>query len=182
MKPHRFVIAALLLALMLAGCATLSEDECRNRDWYGIGFTDGLNGYALTRLAEHQKACAEYGITIDRIEFLRGRSDGLQRYCVPENGYLQGRAGATYQGVCEGPEAEVFRNRYLQGRHIWEAEQRLSEIENKLDEVSKQLQEPKRTRDERASLVDSLRRLEGDRVMLRQRIDALIEEVEASDR
>lgn len=182
MNIHRFAAPALVLVLALAGCATLSEDECRTRDWYGIGFTDGLNGHPLTRLAEHQKACAEYAITIDRAQFLRGRDDGLRRYCVPDNGYLQGRAGATYHGVCEGPDAEVFRNRYLQGRHIWESERRLSEIEDQIDEVSTQLQEPKRTRDERAALVDSLRRLEQERVLLRQRIDALIEEAEAGRR
>jgi hypothetical protein len=30
------------LVLLLTGCATLSERECRDEDWYGIGADDGL--------------------------------------------------------------------------------------------------------------------------------------------
>ena len=36
----------LVVALLLGGCATMSESECLTVDWQTIGFEDGVAGYA----------------------------------------------------------------------------------------------------------------------------------------
>ena len=67
MFPHtRFAVVTgvglALGGLLLAGCATLSERECRDQDWYGIGADDGFDGAPASTIEDHRKACTEYGI------------------------------------------------------------------------------------------------------------------------
>ena len=89
-------------ALLLAGCATMSESECRSADWRLIGLEDGARGQPLAFLGRHRKACAEYGIAPDLARYERGHADGLRQYCTPDNGFRQGRSGRRYYGVCPG--------------------------------------------------------------------------------
>ena len=46
---------------MLAGCATMSPEECLQANWEEVGYNDGAAGYPVSRSAEHREACAETG-------------------------------------------------------------------------------------------------------------------------
>jgi hypothetical protein len=96
------VILAVLpaLLLVLAACASLSEDECRGGDWAGIGFQDGTEGRTEAFFAEHRKACAEYGIAPAFAPWAAGRAAGLERYCTPATAYAAGRRGNRLSPVC----------------------------------------------------------------------------------
>lgn len=124
---------------MLSGCATLSENQCRLGDWQGIGLSDGANGYALGRFEEHQKACAEYSVAPNMHEYQRGYENGVAKYCVPSNGYIVGRQGKSYYGVCTGPDAGEFMQNYYAGKREFEVKTRLSEISKKLEDIDKKL-------------------------------------------
>ena len=70
MKPRRVA----LLALLLCGCAGLSEAECRSADWYEIGFRDAL---ALRpQDTVYADACAKYGVTVDSARYAQGWREG----------------------------------------------------------------------------------------------------------
>ena len=43
------IIFCLATAGLLASCATLSEEACRQGDWRGIGYVDGTEGRLETR-------------------------------------------------------------------------------------------------------------------------------------
>src|SRR5688500_7930284 len=54
------------------GGATLSERECRDQDWYGIGADDGYDGAPASQIDAHRAACAEFGIEPDSEQYEAG--------------------------------------------------------------------------------------------------------------
>lgn len=68
-------LLVLLVAATLAGCASLSQHQCLQGDWYAIGVGDGQLGMPADRLDRHTRACAQYGVTIDRQLYLEGRAE-----------------------------------------------------------------------------------------------------------
>src|SRR5688572_14241675 len=84
---------AVMVACLLAGCASLDKDECRNADWYAIGLEDGARGRTVERLGDHRRACAEHGVAPQSERYVAGRNEGLKSFCTYERGYSQGRAG-----------------------------------------------------------------------------------------
>ncbi len=123
--PKKGLAAVILLAsaaLLLQGCATLSEDECLAADWWIIGHKDGSEGEPFALLAEHHEACAEHGIKPDRTAYAEGRQSGLQTYCSRFNGYRVGRNNSRYRGVCTGPLKESFLAGFRRGKEVREME------------------------------------------------------------
>lgn len=109
-SPLRLALAAggLVAVLMaLSGCATLSQEQCRSGDWVSIGRIDGERGEPFERIAEHDKACGRFGITVDRAAYSAGRDAGLGQFCRPARGFAMSLAGEPYRNVCppalEGP-------------------------------------------------------------------------------
>jgi Protein of unknown function (DUF2799) len=116
----------LAVALALAGCASLSEKECRNANWGEIGRQDGRDGHTLARLADHTEACRKLGIAPDEPLWRAGRIEGLRQYCTAVSGRDVGARGGRYRGVCEGPGEEAFRRGFEIGRQMLELNNLLS--------------------------------------------------------
>jgi len=89
-----------LCLFLLGGCATMSKDECLVGNWYDVGYRDGLAGYTATRIVDHQKACAVYGVDPEPNAYYQGRDAGLQVYCDLYHAVDEGLAGRLYRGVC----------------------------------------------------------------------------------
>lgn len=107
-----------LLALLfagLSGCATLSADDCQSADWVAIGEDDGANGYSASRVNSHVSACKKHGVAVDRSEYARGRSLGLERFCEPSNGYQYGSKKREYKYVCPAALEGGFLREYVKG-------------------------------------------------------------------
>jgi len=151
---------------LTSGCASLSEDQCRHANWYDIGFSDGLKGYAADYVSRHGEACVKYGISVNRPEYSRGYNEGLKQYCIPSNGYMIGVQGGTYNGVCKGPEADAFFRMYLKGKREYEIEKRLNEINSEMEEIDNTLIDAKLDKEERKSLLSRRRELEQERTQL----------------
>jgi hypothetical protein len=125
-------LAVSALALFISACATLSEGECRDQDWYGIGADDGFDGAPASKIEEHRKACAEYGIVPDTEQYEVGRRDGLTQYCTVTRGFDIGRKGMQYGGGCPpGADREFLRGHSL-GRRFNDVEEELKRIDNDL--------------------------------------------------
>lgn len=129
-----------LLALLagLTGCASLSEDQCVTGDWYGIGYSDGLQGRTEASLANHQEACAEYTITLNVDAYLQGREEGIALYCQPDNGYRLGRNGSQYNYVCPQHLAPRFLETYQQGRKVYLQEKQVQALEDEVELKTKE--------------------------------------------
>ncbi len=168
----------LFIASALAGCATLSKDECLQGDWWKIGLADGSQGAPLARLAEHQKACAEFGVKINSQTWLSGRKQGLLSYCQPENAFQLGRRNSGHlAGDCEPFMQNAFLMEYARGQEIYRLERdvedkkndlgKLQERINKQDErinfLQKEAQRKDLTPDARKQIDDEWRKLQNDK-------------------
>lgn len=110
------MLALVVLGLaLLAGCASISREECQAGDWAAIGERDGAAGrVADTQFGRHVTACAKVDITPERAPWQQGYARGLRSYCTPQSGLREGEAGRPYRGVC--PSAD--ETRFLQGHEL----------------------------------------------------------------
>ncbi len=192
---HRHGVPAAILALgavLLAGCASMNEDECRTADWTQVGYLDGIDGRPEQRFADHQKACAKHGITADLQAYRQGRIRGVRSYCVPETGFREGLEGARYEGVCPPDLAADFQAAYEDGRRIYDLREeveaisrrmtrladRAEDIEDRARDIDVALAGDGLTAEERRALVEEMRDLraeigdlEGERGELRADLD-----------
>lgn len=105
----RFAPLAGLTALLLLGCASVSEEECRVGDWRGIGFSDGAAGRSPDYIDNHRKACAKVGVAPDLAAWQAGRSQGLKQYCSPQNAYETGRKGQEIGPYCSAAQVSSMQ-------------------------------------------------------------------------
>jgi hypothetical protein len=131
--------SALLVALVLSGCASMDKDECLTVDWRTIGFEDGAAGYAGDRIARHRKACAKHGVAPDLTLYQQGREEGLREYCRPANGYRLGAQGSSYGGVCPAELEDEFLGAYGAGRQLYTLESRVANAAHQLDSKRREL-------------------------------------------
>lgn len=143
-QPNQKVLlalAGLLLALTLAGCATLSYEECVRGDWYQIGVNDGQQGHVLSRLDDHRRACRDTPVIIDEGAYRAGRDIGLLSYCTPVSGYRVGERGRSAPNVCPAETAPGFLHGHLLGEQVYDAEQEVAEAEQRLRDLERELEQ-----------------------------------------
>lgn len=127
----------VILALLLSGCATLTETQCRSGDWQGIGLRDGANGRSSDFFLEHAKACADYGITPDRVAWTAGRAQGLTLYCTPRNAWEQGSEGKLLRPVCEN--AAALQSAHRRGLRYHHAVQEIRSLQRRIGEIDAEI-------------------------------------------
>lgn len=143
-------LSVLASAAILAGCASMTPDQCRMADWRQIGYADGAQGLSGARIDDHAKACAEVGVRPNLDEYLRGRSQGLFSYCQPENGFTVGRRGERENaGDCPASMRFAFLEQYQRGQEIYAIESDLERRRSRLDHNYRSL----RSHDERIGAV-----------------------------
>lgn len=173
------VVGALVVGagLTIAACATLSEKDCLQGDWRAIGYIDGADGRAMSRIEDHAKACQKSGVTPDMSLYVQGRDQGLTRYCTEANGFRVGREGHSYVGVCPPPVEPEFLGGYADGERVHAAVSRLESAKSDLgsadsraekrarqaDGVEDELRNPKLTDEQTRELRDRLQRLRRER-------------------
>ncbi|MBL4875548.1 MAG: DUF2799 domain-containing protein [Cohaesibacteraceae bacterium] len=128
------IFLSLVIILIVSGCASLSKSQCQVGDWYSIGKSDGYEGKpAHTQLAEHFKACSEYGINIDRAPYDQGHLEGLVAYCTLPRGVSEGIAGRNYQGVCTGESEIDFQEGFIAGNELYKVRQEIGTLERSIE-------------------------------------------------
>ena len=71
---------SFLALLLLAGCAGMSEPECRGTDWYKLGRRDAEIYGSRSMLDQYAHQCAAYGVRPDAPAYLLGWDDGDMEY------------------------------------------------------------------------------------------------------
>ena len=131
MKKLRWLLLPLSL-LVLAGCATLNENECGSADWEMIGFEDGRNGAPTARLQRHREACAKYSITPDFSQYQQGYEKGVVGFCTRRNGFERAKSGYQYQGICPVSVEANFLSGYDSGLQIYQLNQKISVLDTQI--------------------------------------------------
>ena len=177
--PVASTISVRLMCLLawtmgIAGCASLTPEQCMHADWHQIGFSDGTQGLPGSRIDDHAKACAEQGIRPNLDEYLKGRAQGLYSYCQPENGFQVGRRGDDQNAAdCPAYMKSAFLDQYWRGHQIHEIENELARQRSRLDrnrhqihrkderiaEIRSELKKSDLPADRRTSLLNEFNRL-----------------------
>ena len=159
---RKFTVVAL--SIILTGCASMSEKECLSVDWRDQGYRDGLAGQPPSRVEDHREACSKVGVVPNIEQYTSGRSKGIVEYCTPQNAAREGRRGHSYRNACP-PELEMrFLDNYRAGRRVYDAEQRVNNLNNQLQDAQRKLDREKddgarkRLREDLRRLDDQLRR------------------------
>ena len=177
-----------LLVIGLAGCATMSGDECATSDWTAVGYEDGSRGYTSERFGKHRKACAKHGITADFEAYQQGRSQGLVEFCQPGRGFNLGVNGGQYNGVCSVELEADFLDAYRVGQQLYTLRSKVSsantqihnkkheleDIEDQITHNEAQLIGDQTTTEDRVLLLADLKRLSERTGELEIKIEALI--------
>jgi hypothetical protein len=172
MRPER-LIAAVAVALLLGSCATLDESECRSADWFQLGARDGADGSARSRIEEHRKACAEFGLAADDAAWFEGYEAGLLDYCTADNGYRIGRRGGYYGRVCPAQEERAFLDAYELGHETYEVEREITELDRRAESLQQRLVSDKLDADVRRELRRQLADVYNRGNWLRRSLDRL---------
>lgn len=168
----KITLAVLSTALLLlSGCATMNEDECRSADWYSVGFEDGAHGRSINYIGNHREACAEYGISPRADRYQDGWNKGIRRYCTPRNGYQAGMHGRSRSAQCPADLAREFRAAYQYGHRIYLLNRELSAIDHDMRAAEKELEQVQRelAKIEEQLMGESRRDREQDRMNIRLR-------------
>lgn len=175
----RLILVPLLLLAAALGCArnaSVSESQCAAGDWETIGYRDGALGYRPSRLLAHQDACIPHGVTPDRSAYQVGWRRGIGEFCHPDNGYALGLEGEGHDNVCPEPHRDAFLAAWNEGRTLYVAQSRVTEVENAIALKSQRLQGI----DEEIAAVASAQLnptlLPAQRVQLAARVKALYDE------
>ncbi len=148
----RFIVPLAAFAV-LAGCASLSESDCRQGAWRDVGLADGARGKRSSYIMEHVKACGEFGITPNAQEWHQGREAGLKQYCTAANAYFVGTTGSRLSPVCHGKDVNALQAANLRGLHWHEIGREIDQARQEIRDISARLAELSSDSTERASLV-----------------------------
>lgn len=176
MKRLMIAGGVVAVAALLGSCTTMSKDQCLAGAWGEKGYADGAAGYPATRLDDHAKACAKYQVTPNPAAYGSAREDGLRSYCTFEKGWVEGRAGNTYYGVCRPEEEAAFLPAYYDGLRLHEvedavetaegalssAEARIADREDKLEAKLRELRGEGLTDEEKERIRDRIQEVRGE--------------------
>ena len=167
MKYSVQIISAVVFVAVALSCATLSENECLEADWFEVGRRDGSLGKQRSIFRDHYNACLEYQVRADRKAYYEGRAEGLNFFCTKQNGFEQGRRGRSYGHVCPVELESDFLAGYTQGKDLYKyvskvnaLEKRLKNIEDRIREKEKLLSSSELSDDKRAKIRSDLKYLD----------------------
>jgi len=119
----------------LAGCSSMSENECLATDWRTVGYEDGVSGYSGDRVGQYRKACTKHGVTPDLNAYQGGRDQGLLEFCKPLNGFRTGAHGRGYNGICPDALDGPFLEAYESGRQLYNLRSRVNSAANEINSM-----------------------------------------------
>lgn len=132
-------VSGLFLVALMAGCATMTADECLVADWYRLGQQDAWDGRSADYLAQRSGDCREAGVAADTQAWYAGYEDGLIDFCTAERGFRYGQDGNHYRRICP-PDLEVaFLGGYDLGFSLHAVNGRVSQSRSRLSQIEREL-------------------------------------------
>jgi len=64
-----------MIVVLLCGCASMSESDCRTTNWYARGEADGLSGNR-SQIDLYAQQCARFAVTPDESAYAAGWAAG----------------------------------------------------------------------------------------------------------
>lgn len=165
------LLCAAAAATLLAGCASMSESECRVADWGRVGLADGSRGERESRLADYTEDCGKVGVVPDATAYRKGWDTGIASFCTAINGWREGMLGHTGKAAaCLGqPGYEAFV-RYLDaGMQVYRTRTQLEQNDSETSRLHIRL-DASTNDDEKRRLRGELREIDHQQYRLRSQM------------
>lgn len=138
----KYVLHAALLLLgagLLAGCETVSKEQCLAGDWSEIGRAHAAQGFPSSRFEDVTKDCGRHGITPDPQAYMSGWSEGVLLYCTPLNGFNLGQQNTSLSPICPPNLAGEAERAHRLGQRLWSSRDRVTQLERRIDERQREI-------------------------------------------
>jgi len=142
-------VCGLGLAMLLASCATMSPEECKNAQWREVGQADGLVGASLSVFNSRVEDCAKADVVVDAEAYHQGRDLGLSSYCRMENAVQLGLNGSYYGRVCPPEVDGIFYQRHKVAFAVYAVRAEIHNLHIRTDVLESRLRESNRDEDSR---------------------------------
>lgn len=158
----------VLAAVVLAGCQSMSESECKVADWGRVGLSDGTRGESEKLLADYTEDCGKTGVVPNAQAYRKGWDEGIKHFCTPANGWREGQAGHSGKDqVCVGQTGyEGFSRALNAGLQVYRTQQRMNSNTQETNRLQKQL-EASKSDDEKRQIRDRMGLIDKDQFRLR---------------
>lgn len=137
----------------IAACATLSEDACRQGEWFEVGFRDGSNGRSPDFMEQHAKACSRYGVSVNQSIWEAGRQEGLKTYCTSFNAYREGEYGRRLKPVCPVEVQDLLEASNERGLQRYYINREIADLEREIRYINREIASLPADNPRRASLM-----------------------------
>jgi hypothetical protein len=159
MKPNVFIFTLIFLNL-LSSCSTISRSDC-SKDMFSFGKDHGLKG--LSKFTDDiRKVCVRSDATVDLKAYEDGFNLGWASFCTSFHAYESGRKAETYLSFCPAAKEELFREKYLIGKKVYDKTEQIFELEDRIEGFKKKSQLNSNEQIELTRLKDELQTLKRD--------------------
>lgn len=164
-------IAWASVALILVGCESMSQTECKIADWGRVGLTDGSTGVSDRRIADYTEDCGKAGVVPNAQAYRRGWDAGIVQYCTPANGWREGVQGNYGKSsVCQGQVGYAgFAHYFEAGMQVHRVQDQLQRNGQESSRLQARLEESKND-EEKKHLRENLRHLDRENFRLRNQL------------
>lgn len=132
-----------------------------------LGLDHGKKG--MSKLTDELRSvCSSEAnpIALDRYE--SGFNMGWSSYCTTFNGFNMGRKGDIYKSFCPNDKEDLFREKFLIGKKVYEKKDQVIEIEEKIQDLTSSID-----KDSSASSLDELKKIQDYLLSLKREIQSL---------
>jgi hypothetical protein len=145
MRPNRLLLSLLPIPFLMAGCATMDADQCRQADWRAVGLRDGQNGEPPAMMERRAKDCADNQVKLDVARYQEGRNQGLPQFCRVDQAARFGLEGKPYHGVCPPAIDAEFKRRHAVGWEVNQARAAMRDLDTRQQSPKRACPKPKPT-------------------------------------
>ena len=171
MKPH-LLILAILLTILVSSCSTISRSDCK-KDMFSFGKDHGLKG--LSKLTDDiRKVCVRSDATVDLKAYEDGFLLGWSSFCTSFHAYESGRKAETYLSFCPEAKENLFREKYLIGKKVYDKSEQVLDLEDRIENFKKKTQLNTNEQIELARLKEELQLLKRDIQLLEVKGKSLV--------
>jgi hypothetical protein len=110
--------------------------DCK-KDMKSFGREHGLKG--LVKMTDDiQKVCVSSQNSVDLEAYEKGFYIGWSEYCSPFNGFQLGLKADPYKSFCPQDKEELFHEKYLVGKKLFDKKDQLQDLQELLQSLNKE--------------------------------------------
>jgi hypothetical protein len=163
----------VLNVLFISSCSNLITKEDCKKDMLNMGLDHGKRG--LSNLSDNiRRACDSGEQTISLEDYQTGFNRGWSAYCTSFNGFVMGKKGDNYKSFCPIEKEELFHEKFLIGKKVYEKKDQVIEVEEKIKELNQNTEKDLSTKDELNKAEEYLRELKREIQSLEQKGMSLV--------